>query len=129
MIDHTGIAVTDYEKSKAFYTRALAPLGYQLLMEVSAELTGSTDMAGFGEPPKTDFWISSGGPNRPAIHVAFRAATRAAVDAFHAAALAAGGTDNGAPGLRPHYHPNYYGAFVRDPDGHNIEAVCHAPQS
>lgn len=95
-------------------------------MEVSAELTGSHDMAGFGEPPKTDFWISSGGPNRPGIHIAFRAADRAAVDAFHAAALAAGGTDNGAPGVRPHYHPHYYGAFVRDPDGHNIEAVCHS---
>ena len=95
-------------------------------MEVSAELTGSHDMAGFGEPPKTDFWISSGGPNRPAIHIAFRAADRAAVDAFHAAALAAGGIDNGGPGVRPHYHPHYYGAFVRDPDGHNIEAVCHS---
>lgn len=127
MIDHTGIAVTDYEKSKAFYTRALAPLGYRLLMEVSAELTGNHDTAGFGEPPKTDFWISNGGPNRSAVHIAFRAADRAAVDAFHAAALAAGGTDNGAPGVRPHYHPHYYAAFVRDPDGHNIEAVCHAP--
>ena len=78
-------------------------------------------------PPKPDFWIGGGKPNVPPIHVAFRAASRAQVDAFYRAALAAGGRDNGAPGLRPHYHPNYYGAFVLDPDGHNIEAVCHEP--
>ncbi|WCM93727.1 VOC family protein [Acidovorax sp. NCPPB 2350] len=126
MIDHTGVVVTDIETSKAFYRQALAAIGYQLLAEFPAAVTGHTDVAGFGEPPKPDFWISRGTPNQPPLHVAFRAATRAAVDAFHAAALAAGGTDNGAPGLRPHYHPHYYGAFVRDPDGHNIEAVCHA---
>ncbi|CAM3507184.1 VOC family protein [Paracidovorax anthurii] len=129
MIDHTGVVVTDIEASKAFYRQALAAIGYQLLAEFPAAVTGHTDVAGFGEPPKPDFWISRGTPNQPPLHVAFRAATRAAVDAFHAAALAAGGTDNGAPGLRPHYHPHYYGAFVRDPDGHNIEAVCHtAPE-
>lgn len=125
MIDHTGVVVSDFELSKRFYRDALAPLGYQLLMEVSAAQTGLTDMAGFGEAPKPDFWIGQGIPNSPAVHIAFRAASRAAVDAFYSAALSAGGTDNGAPGLRPHYHPDYYGAFVRDPDGHNIEAVCH----
>lgn len=128
MIDHTGVAVSDFERSKAFYRTALAPLGYALLMELPAAVTQSADVAGFGEPPKPDFWIHSGTPNRPPVHIAFRAATRAAVDAFYRAALAAGGRDNGPPGPRPHYHANYYGAFVLDPDGHNIEAVCHAPQ-
>jgi len=128
VIDHTGVDVSDFERSKVFYTRALAPLGYALLMEVPAAVTGQTDVAGFGEAPKPDFWISRGTANHPPIHVAFRAANRKVVDAFYRAALAAGGKDNGAPGLRPHYHPNYYGAFVIDPDGHNIEAVCHAPE-
>jgi catechol 2,3-dioxygenase-like lactoylglutathione lyase family enzyme len=120
MIDHTGVSVADVAKSKAFYTRALAPLGYTLIMEFE-------DFAGFGEPPKPDFWIGEGAANVPPIHVAFRARTRAAVDAFYKAAIAAGGRDNGAPGLRPHYHENYYGAFVLDHDGHNVEAVCHDP--
>jgi catechol 2,3-dioxygenase-like lactoylglutathione lyase family enzyme len=128
MIDHIGIDVNDFERSKVFYTRALAPLGYALLMEVPASVTGQTDVAGFGEAPKPDFWISRGTANRPPVHVAFRAANRKTVDAFYRAALAAGGKDHGAPGLRLHYHPNYYGAFVIDPDGHNIEAVCHAPE-
>jgi len=127
MIDHTGITVNDLARSKAFYTAALAPIGYQLLMEFPAAVTGHADVAGFGEPPKPDFWLGSGSPNQPPLHVAFRAANRQQVDAFHAAALAAGGRDNGAPGLRPHYHPDYYGAFVLDPDGHNIEVVCHQP--
>ncbi|MBI2769861.1 MAG: VOC family protein [Burkholderiales bacterium] len=127
MIDHTGLAVSDMKTSKAFYEKALAPIGYALMMEIPASVTGYADVAGFGEPPKPDFWISNGTANKPPIHVAFRVDTRAMVDAFYQAAIAAGGTDNGPPGLRPHYHPNYYGAFVRDPDGHNIEAVCHAP--
>lgn len=127
MIDHTGVAVSDMTRSKAFYTSALAPIGYTLIAEFPAAVTGSADVAGFGEAPKPYFWIHGGTPNNPPIHVAFRAASRAAVDAFHRAALDAGGTDNGAPGLRAHYHPNYYGAFVLDPDGHNIEAVCHDP--
>ncbi|MGN6524815.1 MAG: VOC family protein [Burkholderiaceae bacterium] len=127
MIDHTGVVVADFARSKAFYEAALAPIGYALLMELPAAMTGHTDVAGFGEPPKPDFWISAGTPNRPAVHVAFRVDSRAKVDAFHRAALAAGGTCNGPPGPRPHYHEHYYGAFVRDPDGHNIEAVCHAP--
>jgi catechol 2,3-dioxygenase-like lactoylglutathione lyase family enzyme len=125
MIDHTAVAVSDFEKSKAFYGSALRPLGYAMLMELPASVTGSTDVAGFGEPPKPDFWISKGSPNTPPMHVAFRAASRAVVDAFYTAALGAGGADNGPPGPRAHYHPNYYGAFVLDPDGHNIEAVCH----
>jgi catechol 2,3-dioxygenase-like lactoylglutathione lyase family enzyme len=120
MIDHTGVAVSDAAASKAFYRAALAPLGYALLMEAE-------QYAGFGIHPKPDFWIGQGTPNMPPVHVAFRADSRAQVDAFHKAAIAAGGADNGAPGLRPHYHSNYYGAFVLDPDGHNIEAVCHAP--
>ena len=127
MIDHTGVAVSDFEKSKAFYRAALEPLGYDLLMELPASLTGHADVAGFGVPPKADFWINSGIPNNPAVHIAFRVKSRALVDAFYAAALAAGGRTNGAPGLRPHYHADYYGAFVLDPDGHNIEAVCHEP--
>jgi catechol 2,3-dioxygenase-like lactoylglutathione lyase family enzyme len=127
MIDHTGVVVNDFEKSKQFYKLALAPINYGLLMEFPAAVTGSTDVAGYGEAPKADFWIYRGSPNKPPIHIAFRVGTRAAVDAFHKAALEAGGTDNGAPGIRAHYHPNYYGAFVLDPDGHNIEAVCHEP--
>lgn len=125
MIDHTGVAVSNFGQSKAFYEKALAPIGYVLIMELPASVTGSADVAGFGEPPKPDFWIASGSPNKPPVHIAFRVPSRAKVDAFYKAAIAAGGTDNGSPGLRPHYHPNYYGAFVRDPDGHNIEAVCH----
>ena len=127
MIDHTGVTVRDVARSRAFYEAALQPLGYTLLVALPASVTGHTDVAGFGEAPKPDFWISQGTPNTPPVHVAFRAATRAAVDAFHRAALAAGGRDHGAPGLRPQYHPHYYGAFVLDPDGHNIEAVCHTP--
>lgn len=125
MIDHTGVVVSDFVKSKNFYTAALAPMGYSLIMEIPKEVTGSANVAGFGELNKADFWISNGSPNQPPIHIAFRASSRAIVDAFYSAAIAAGGRDNGAPGLRPHYHPNYYGAFVLDLDGHNIEAVCH----
>lgn len=128
MIDHTGVGVSDFAKSKEFYTKALAPLGYKMLMEVTAEMTGSNAFAGFGEPPKTDFWVNSGTPQKPHVHVAFRAKTRKQVDEFYAAAMAAGGKDNGKPGIREHYHANYYGAFVIDPDGHNIEAVCHQPE-
>jgi catechol 2,3-dioxygenase-like lactoylglutathione lyase family enzyme len=125
MIDHTGLSVSRPAESRRFYERALAPLGYQLIMEVPTQFTGGAIVLGFGVPPKPDFWIHEGPPNQPRIHLAFRADTRQQVEAFYAAALAAGGKDNGPPGLRPHYHPNYYGAFVLDPDGHNIEAVCH----
>jgi catechol 2,3-dioxygenase-like lactoylglutathione lyase family enzyme len=127
MIDHTGLSTSDFDKSKAFYTKALSAIGYALLMEFPASVTGNTDVAGFGEPPKPDFWIYKGVANNPPVHVAFRVSSRAIVDAFYKAAMAAGGRDNGAPGVRPHYHEHYYGAFVLDPDGNNIEAVCHSP--
>ena len=125
MIDHTGVIVSDFAQSKAFYARALAPLGYELLVEFPAAPPAHGGLAGFGVPQKPDFWVVGGKPNDPPIHVAFRAANRKMVDAFHAAALAAGGRDNGAPGVRSQYHPTYYGAFVLDPDGHNVEVVCH----
>lgn len=123
MIDHFGIQVSDFTQARAFYSKALAPLGYTVVMEFE------DSTAGFGCDGHPDIWISAGGRTAPPVHIAFRAQTRAIVDAFYAAALAAGATDNGAPGLRPHYHPNYYGAFVRDLDGHNIEAVCHTQAS
>lgn len=125
MIDHIGFPVADYTRSKAFYTKALAPLGYTLVMEVKQDENDSP-AAGFGANGTPDFWIGGEGGLNRRMHVAITAKDRAAVDAFYRAALAAGGKDNGTPGLRPHYHPNYYGAFVFDPDGHNVEAVCHA---
>ena len=125
MIDHTGLNVSDFGKSKAFYVAALAPLGYQVMMEFPAEMVPQGAM-GMGVPPKPDFWVAGGTANSPPLHIAFRAASRTQVDAFYRAAMAAGGRDNGPPGVREHYHPDYYGAFVLDPDGHNIEAVCHA---
>ncbi len=127
MIDHTGLTVSDFGRSKRFYAAALAPIGYELILELPASVTGHNDVAGFGVPPKPDFWIAGGEPNVPPIHVAFRVASRALVDAFYKAAIAANARDNGAPGPRAHYHAGYYGAFVLDPDGHNIEAVCHEP--
>ena len=121
MIDHITLHVTDIAKSRAFYTQALAPLGYALVMDFG-------HACGLGVKGKPDFWLAGGVATEPQFHVAFHAANRAAVDTFYAAAIAAGATDNGAPGLRPQYHPNYYGAFVLDPDGQNIEAVCHVPE-
>jgi catechol 2,3-dioxygenase-like lactoylglutathione lyase family enzyme len=130
MIDHIGFPVSDYARARAFYTEALAPLGYGIVMEVTQEQTGHAPAAGFGADGKPDFWIGGeggeGGSNKP-LHVAILAKDRATIDAFYRAAIGAGGRDNGAPGIRAHYHPHYYGAFVLDPDGHNIEAVCHAP--
>jgi len=128
MIDHLGLSVTNVRQAKAFYAKALAPLGYALIIEFTGEQPGGFVGAGFGVPPKPDFWLAQGSAQVPPLHVAFRAESREQVDAFHAAAVAAGGQDNGKPGLRPHYHPNYYGAFVLDADGNNIEAVCHAPR-
>ena len=128
MIDHMGVVVSDFAKSKLFYTKALAPIGYTVLMELSSQQTGRNDVAGFGAAPKPDFWIGSGNPNVPPVHMAFGVGKRSLVDAFYQAAIAAGGKDNGPPGLRPHYHPNYYGAFVLDPDGHNLEVVCHCAE-
>src|SRR5580704_12055814 len=126
MIDHIGFPISDYERSKAFYTKALAPLGYMLVMEVRQNEHDSP-AAGFGANGKPDLWIGGEGGLNRAMHVAIAVNDRAAVDAFYHAALAAGGKSNGAPGLRPHYHPNYYAAFVLDPDGHNVEAACHKP--
>ena len=126
MIDHIGFPVADYARSKAFYLKALAPFGYALVMEVQQDANDSP-AAGFGANGKPDFWIGGEGALNRSVHIAVVARDRPSVDAFYRAALAAGGKDNGAPGLRPHYHPNYYGAFVLDPDGHNVEAVCHAP--
>lgn len=127
MIDHTGFEVSNPEKSRHFYDKALAPLGYKLIMEVPKQYTDGIVVLGYGVPPKPDFWIAEGTPNKPLIHIAFAAKNRKQVDEFYKAAMAAGGRDNGAPGLRPEYHEHYYGAFVLDPDGHNIEAVCHDP--
>jgi catechol 2,3-dioxygenase-like lactoylglutathione lyase family enzyme len=121
MIDHIGMHVTDVAKSKAFYRSALAPLGYAVIMEFEGDV-------GFGIPPKPDFWIGPAVTDVRPTHIAFRADNRKQVDAFHKAAVSAGGRDNGPPGLRPEYHANYYGAFVFDPDGNNIEAVCHTPE-
>lgn len=128
MIDHIGFPVADYAKSKAFYLKALAPLGYSIIMEVPGGVTESGAAAcGFGKDNKPDFWIGGEGGLKGVVHIAIVAESRAAVDAFYQAALAAGAKDNGAPGIRAHYHPNYYGAFVLDLDGHNVEAVCHKP--
>jgi catechol 2,3-dioxygenase-like lactoylglutathione lyase family enzyme len=127
MLDHIGISVSDFDKALAFYKLALVPLGIKLVMEVPKESTGGINYSGFGTGEKPDFWIGDGRAAQTGLHIAFSAADRAAVDAFYKAALAAGGKDNGAPGLRPHYHQNYYGAFVYDLDGNNIEAVCHKP--
>jgi catechol 2,3-dioxygenase-like lactoylglutathione lyase family enzyme len=126
-IDHVGLGVGDYGRSLRFYEEALAPLGLSIVMRVTKEETGGYEGAGFGRDGKPSFWIGTGARTTPAVHVAFVADDRAAVDAFYAEALAAGGRDNGPPGIRAHYHPDYYGAFVLDPDGHNIEAVCHKP--
>ncbi len=126
MIDHVGFPISDYARSKAFYEKALAPLGYVLIKEVQQN-EHDAKAAGFGTKGKPDFWIGGeGGLNKP-LHIAIATKDRATVDAFYKAAMAAGAKDNGPPGVRAHYHPNYYGAFVLDPDGHNIEAVCHAP--
>jgi catechol 2,3-dioxygenase-like lactoylglutathione lyase family enzyme len=121
VLDHIGIDVSDLTASRAFYERALEPLGISVLMEVG-EIG-----AGMGHDRKPYFWIWKRGPAQTGIHIAFAAETRELVDEFHAAALAAGGRDNGAPGLRPQYHPTYYGGFVLDLDGNNVEAVCHRP--
>ena len=122
MIDHSGISVSDFNPAKAFHDTALAPLGASLLAMVPPEHTGGVKVGGYGRD-RPVFWLSKGAAQVPPVHFAFTARTRAEVDAFHAA----GGIDNGAPGLRPQYHASYYGAVVRDPDGNNIEAVCHTP--
>ena len=120
MIDHFTLTVRDIARSKSFYTAVLAPLSYSVKMDFG-------EAVGFGDEVKAYFYVKQGATPTPPTYIAFQANDRAAVDAFHAAALAAGGKDNGKPGPRPQYHPDYYAAFVFDPDGHNIEAVCHTP--
>ena len=127
MFDHTGLSVSDFDKARAFYDAALGELAAKFLVQIPPEHTGGVKVGGYGQTNPA-FWLSEGAAQTPPLHFAFTAASRAQVDAFYAAAMAAGGTDNGQPGLRPQYHPSYYAAFVRDPDGNNIEAVCHAPE-
>ncbi len=122
MLDHVTIGITDIERSKAFYDAALRALGISRLYAEGA------DFAGYGVHPKAFFWIGTRSTPQTGAHIAFTAGDRATVDRFYDDAINAGGRDNGRPGVRPHYHANYYGAFILDPDGHNIEAVCHAPQ-
>lgn len=127
MLDHIGISVTDVKRSAEFYELALKPLGVHIEMPPTPDMIAAGyEGYGFGEDGKPYFWIGSSPPGGP-LHIAFAARTRSDVDAFYAAAIAAGGRDNGPPGIRAHYHPNYYGAFVLDPDGNNLEAVCHLP--
>lgn len=129
MLDHIGVAISDIDRSKAFYAAALAPLGITQLYEYGPDRTNSGGTAiGYGKDMMPFFWIGDSERVGEGTHVAFSAPDRATVDAFYEAATAAGGKDNGGPGLRPHYHPNYYGAFVLDPDGINVEAVCHRPE-
>ena len=124
MLDHVSLGVADFDRSQAFYDRVLAPLGMVQCFDFPV-------VAGYGADGRAVFWIGKPDDRSPqpsaGTHLAFSAKDRPSVDAFHAAALAAGGRDNGAPGLRPLYHPNYYGAFAIDPDGHKIEACCHLP--
>ena len=125
MFDHLGLVVRDHDRSRTFYRAALATVGYSKVVEVPGGFDGAGPTTGFCHEDGSDLWIRAGERPTPPLHLAIRAPSRAAVDAFHAAAIAAGGTDNGAPGLRPRYHAGYYAAYVLDPDGHNVEAVCH----
>ena len=127
MIDPIGLAVGNLERSKAFYSAALAPLDICITTEMAATEAGNDAVVGFGVRGEPFFWIDEG-PTSSGRHIVFLAQDRAAVDAFYRAAIAAGGRDNGAPGLRPRYHSTYYGAFVLDPDGHNVEALCRAAE-
>ena len=126
MIDHMGITVSDYPKAKAFYDAVFAALGGSLVKEIPLQFTGGKHVVGYGRDHAV-FWVSEGMADK-GRHYAFAAVNRAQVEAFYDAALKAGGIDNGGPGLRPHYHEHYYGAFVIDPDGNNVEAVCHGPE-
>lgn len=127
MIDHVRITVKNLSKSRAFYSKSLSPLGYVIVTNAPTSV-GFGIRAGYGKStdPGGEFWLSEGNPMVPPVHFAFSAASQTAVDAFFAAGIAAGGTDNGAPGIRRQYHPNYYAAFLLDPDCYNIEAVCHS---
>lgn len=126
MIDHITFGVSDFARATAFYDAAFAPLGYRRLIDVPVEQSEGVLVAGYGDD-RPRLWLAEERVTRGMMHIAVAAKTPADVEAFYLAALSAGGVDHGAPGLRPHYHANYYAAFVRDPDGHNIEAVCHRP--
>jgi len=128
MIDHIGIGASDFDASKRVYDAALAALDIASIMKVTAEQSGGYHGISYGKKSKPFFWLGDNGPRGTGVHIAFPASSRSQVDAFHAAALAAGGKDNGVPGLRPHYRPLYFAAFVIDPDGLNVEAVCHTPE-
>lgn len=127
-LDHITLSVSDLTRAREFYARALAPVGLEVVGAVTAEQSGTVAYVGFGIGRKGTLWLAEKGQQSPAAHVCFRATTRAAVRAFHEAALAAGGTDNGGPGARSEYHEAYYAAFVLSPEGHNIEAVCFEPE-
>lgn len=129
MLDHVSLSVADMERAKRFYSAVLVTLGMEMVGEVTAAQSGSVAYAGFGIGRKGQLWIAEDGPQTPSGHICFRAPSRQAVRDFHAAGLANGGTDNGAPGIREIYHPDYYAAFVRDPEGHNIEAVTFEPEA
>lgn len=128
MITHVGIVVSDIERSKKFYAAALKPIGYRMIREYGVTPARPAASAGFGEPPRADLWIYQGDPGKVATHIAFQVNRRDLVDAFFDAAIAAGGKENGKPGTRPQYSANYYAAFVLDPDGYNVEAVCREAQ-
>ena len=128
-IDHVSLSVEDLGRAKDFYSKTLAPIGLALVSEVSAEQSGSVAMLGFGVGRKGSFWVAERGRQTPNAHICFRAQSRAAVRAFHDAALRAGAQDYGQPGTRPEYHSAYYAAFVLSPEGHNIEAVCFDDES
>ncbi|UAK24076.1 VOC family protein [Sphingomonas nostoxanthinifaciens] len=128
MIDHIGVGASDFAVSRRFYDAALGAIGVDAVIELTPEQTGGYHGVGYGAGGKPSFWLGSGGARGAGMHIAFAVSARGQVDAFHAAATAAGGRDNGPPGLRPYYHPDYYAAFVFDPDGTNVEAVCHAPE-
>ena len=128
MIDHISFGIKNFDRSVRFYDQAFAPLGVKRLFDVPMEHTNGVKVTGYGDE-RPWFWVSEENAVTGQLHIALEASSRAEVDAFHAAALKAGGLCNGPPGLRPHYHEQYYGAFILDPDGHNIEAVCHNPES
>lgn len=128
MLDHVSLSVADLDRAKAFYASLLSTIGLEVVGAVTAEQSGSVAFVGFGIGRKGQFWVAGHGPQTPPAHICFRTSSRKAVRDFHATGLANGGTDNGAPGIREIYHPEYYAAFVQDPEGHNIEAVCFEPE-